>query len=989
MGRRFLAITIIVFLLGTMFFLRSPETQASQSTKPFTPSKVRVLVVSPKDIYYSGAHYLDADLARYGFNVTLSDASFDGVSTDYLTDPKTSDLSQYDVVILHGIVGFSTSMMSAEEVAHFTNYGGVLIVIGNALFVNETSGEWWGFDSEPVRLIEERLGVDFTRFLGFGGAWHNNGTFELMDSSIKGLPPSLSYTTIDYGSITFQLDLDLAPNGAREIYDFTITSSPDPSLIGMWTLGITYNEGVNHAVGVYIQGSYIYGVESGPSKISYFGLTDIVRRSSLLGSLIAYALESDIDTVVKPQPIANIRLDGVGQDFSQTYLNTSLSNFDSSVDTANITPTIGLIDYLDFMPDYWQNHAPEVLSQLKSRYKDWEYGTNLRYYEDPSNMTSGQIEALLDSIAGNYSNLGIDLFSTVIAPGGRWNQSTLDAMASKNLYLIDILDTYYSDWWDLRVNSSIIVHSGSAMLPERVWNASTEKLDWAENSTQPGLDKGSMDFRYFSIRDRLALAVRNGFPSFVYYVPNFRWDDVGTYSLRMVVENLMSEFPDIEFVPLNEAGLYFGNKWMRIENAIRASSVIEFDVDASSIPEVVKIGKGMLWLRINANESIQEVSIDNNGWFYFDDHSIRLPTPEKSVHIRVVLGTLPTPRVVESRFKVDRASYDGIRFNVSISSAENLNVSVRLSIPRVGAFSKDNWGMFCLEQTQWGYNFSVVNRILDFWAISDGFASFEVGALWIIDQTPPLYDSNVTLSANFSRLEIEISQVILCYNLGEDWTNVTATPQDGLWVATIPAMPFGTRVRYRFFAYTTIGKWFATEVVSYDVIDDIPPEVRDFEWYPSNPVAGESVRLKVAVGEPQNASGVKEVILTYYLGTGVFNVLESKTISMTNQNGTWSAEIPGHSGGAVVSFYVTAYDKTGNQEETEHYSYTIWILPISPLLFAFIVGIILVSVAVLVLYLWRLRRKKHQISSEKLVHRRIVPKVVFGSSDRVDIGLKH
>jgi len=434
----------------------------------------------------------------------------------------------------------------------------------------------------------------------------------------------------------------------------------------------------------------------------------------------------------------------------------------------------------------------------------------------------------------------------------------------------------------------------------------------------------------------------------------------------MVVGNLTSEVPDVRFVSLMEAGLYFGNRWMRVKNAIREGSVIEFDIDASSVPNVVNIGKGMLWLRINANESIQEVSINDNRWFYFDDYSIRLPTPENSVHIKVVLGTAPSPRVVESRYKVVRASYDGHRFNVSIASLENLNVSIRLSIPKVGIFSKDNWSLFCLETTQWNYNFSVQNRILEFWAISDGFTSFEVGVFWIIDQTPPWYNSPVTLSANYSGLELEVTQVILCYNLeGDVWTNVTATLQNGLWVATIPAMSYGTLVRYRLFAYAAIDKWFVTEVFSYNVIDETPPEVEDLEWGPNNPNAGQPVNVRAVVSKPQNASEVKEVVLRYYLGTEVTDILQAKTINMTNYNGTWMVEIPGQSGGAIVTFSVIALDNAGNKAETTATRYSVWVLPIPLWLTISIIGVVIAVGIAAGLYFFKFRKPKQEVEASK------------------------
>jgi len=495
----------------------------------------------------------------------------------------------------------------------------------------------------------------------------------------------------------------------------------------------------------------------------------------------------------------------------------------------------------------------------------------------------------------------------------------------------------------------------------------------AENFTQSNLDKNSIHYKYFSRRDKFALAAVNGFVGFVYYVPNFRWNEVGTYSLRTVYENLTFEIPDIRFVPLMEAGLYFGNKWMRIENASRAGSVIEFDVDASAIPNVVNIGKGMLWLRINANESIQGVSIDNNPWFYFDDHSIRIPAPMNSSHLKVTLGASPSPRIVGGKYNVVEARYDSYRFYVSVSSAQGLNISVRLFLPKVGPFRNVNWTVFSLE-TEWRYNFDPQSRILEFWAISDGFVTFEVGVFWSIAQTPPWYNSSTTITLNITGLRTDIQQVTLSYYVSDRRSNITMTLVDGLWVAAIPAMPFGTVVEYRLFVSDVFGRWFVTEIFSYNVIDETPPEVGVPTWDPLSPVAGQSVSVKVSVTEPENASGVKEVILWYYPGNDILGLARAKSINMTRENDDiWSAVIPGHSDGELVSFFMFSFDKAGNVKQTPHYSYTVAISPLS-LFIVILLGIGVVGGIGIILYFVKFKKSKR---NEKIVKIKFTSRTTF------------
>ena len=912
--RKFLLARIIVMLVLPLFSFSFPETGATSSLVPFTPHEVKVLVVSPANTYWNGGHYLISDLARYGFNVTQH-TSDDGTAVDYRNDAKTADLSQYDVVILHGgYFGFPPTTVTVEEVNHFTNYGGILIVIGNALFGNETTRARWDnfFASEPVLKLEQRLGVNFTDWLIHVGAayYHNNGNFTLTDSSVNGLPSFINYVTAVQESINYQVEV--TPKEANKIYDFTTED-------GVTTSGVTYYKNATGVVGIYIQGSYIYAIEdpAGSRQIRYFGLTDTAKRSSLLASLIAFALDTDINTIVKPQPLASVRLDYLGRwGWDETYLSSSLSNFNSVVDTHDVSPTISFTDFPDFNPEYWNKTVPTVLSQLKSVYRDWEYSCSLRN-RDTSSMSQSQIEFLIQDIKGNYTDLGMDQFSTVATLAGYWNQTTLDAMAYQNLYLLDMagepvdwgLDKYYADWWNSRIIFGVVVHSAAHM--SIGWNYT----DFTQVDPDPNVAKNILHHEYFEDRDKWALAVVNGFPSFVYNVWHFRRNEVGTYSLRTVCTNLTSEIPDIRFVPFVEAGLYFGNRWMSIDNPVREGSTIEFEVDSSAVPDVVSIGKGMLWLRIGTSETIQKVLINDEPWFYFDDHTIRLPAD--SVHVKVVLGESVDPTVTGTVYKVTETGWDGERFTVSVSAASGLNVSIRLMVPLLDAF--------CSE-ILWGYQFNATSQVLEFWAISDGSITFEVGA----DVTPPVmeeashsptwYNTSVTISVNITDLETDIGTAILGYSSDSSWINVTMVHEDGLYTAEIPAFRYGTVVRYRLYAFDNAGNWRSSEIFSYNVTDETPPEVGVPQWGPVSPSAGEQVLVRVSVGEPENASGIDTVKLWYYLHDDSYSW---QLVEMTYENDLWWGEIPDQSEGTAISFLVRAQDKAGNLDTTTDYSYEV------------------------------------------------------------------
>ena len=958
--RKSLAAVMIVVLVALPFYF-FPQPRAISNSTPFTPHEVRVLVVSPANLYLKGGHYLISDLARYGFNVTQH-TSDNATAVDYLSDQTTSNLDQYDVVILHGgYFRFPPTTVSLEEVNHFTNYGGILIVIGNALFGNESTRLFWDeedkvFVSEPIQKLEQRLGVDFTGYLGGGGAWHNNGTLSLTDDSIKGLPSSLSYVTNYPISINYQVVLT-AIEGGSEIYDFTVLGGP---FNGKKTSGVTYYKNpATGAVGIYIQGSFIYATEEPADslQIRYFGLTDISKRSSLLASLIAHAFGADINTIIKPQPLASIRLDYLGgRGFDESYLNVSLLNFHSTIGEYGIIPTIAFTDAPHFDPNYWQESVPNILSQLKGKYKDWEYSSSLRN-KNSSSMMQSEIEVLLRNIKGNFAALGIDQFNAIATFAGYWNQTTLDAMASENLHLLDMsghpeisgLGKYYPDWWNLRVvdalTSNVVVHSAAIM----GWWGAAEYFTQIDSN--PDVAKNILHFEYSKDRDKWALAVVNGFPAFTYGVWHFRRNEVGTYSLQTVYANLTSEVPDIQFVPLVEAGLYFGNKWVNILNPIRNGATIEFDVDSSAVPDVVSIGKGMLWLRVGTNETIREVSIDGEPWFYFDDHTIRLPAD--SVHVKVTLGERVDPTVVRTVYKVTETSWDGERFTVSVSTTPGLNVSIRLQIPF--------WNAFCNE-TQWDYKFDASAQILEFWAISDGSIALEVGAdvtspvLGEVDRSPTWYNTSVTVAVSFSDLETGVRTAILSYSSDSDWINVTMVREDGLYVGIIPAFRYGTEVKYKLYASDNAENWKTSGIFSYNVTDETPPEIGVPEWSPMNPSAGQPVHVQVSVVEPENASGLDSVEAVFFFER---DYSTADSVQMKYDDGLWSAEIPGQSGGKLVSFFIRAKDKAGNFGISEDYSYRVGGagLPWYMLIF----GLVLITIGIGAgLYFTKFRKVKRQ-----------------------------
>jgi hypothetical protein len=68
--KRYLPKAMIIMLAAPLVFFCIPQSGALSNSTPLTPNEVRVLVVSPANLYLKGGHYLVSDLASYGFNVT-------------------------------------------------------------------------------------------------------------------------------------------------------------------------------------------------------------------------------------------------------------------------------------------------------------------------------------------------------------------------------------------------------------------------------------------------------------------------------------------------------------------------------------------------------------------------------------------------------------------------------------------------------------------------------------------------------------------------------------------------------------------------------------------------------------------------------------------------------------------------------------------------------------------------------------------------------
>jgi parallel beta-helix repeat protein len=142
--------------------------------------------------------------------------------------------------------------------------------------------------------------------------------------------------------------------------------------------------------------------------------------------------------------------------------------------------------------------------------------------------------------------------------------------------------------------------------------------------------------------------------------------------------------------------------------------------------------------------------------------------------------------------------------------------------------------------------------------------------------------------------------------------NISMTIAGNKLKGTVPALKYGTKVTYN----VTIHADSAEVVVKsanyplpgpYSVGDQVAPTIGTPIVSPKTPTTNQTILITVNVTEPQNASGVNTVYLTYsVLGTNW-----SAAMNVVGNN-TYSAIIPPQTWDGTLSMSITAVDNAGN-----------------------------------------------------------------------------
>ena len=247
--------------------------------------------------------------------------------------------------------------------------------------------------------------------------------------------------------------------------------------------------------------------------------------------------------------------------------------------------------------------------------------------------------------------------------------------------------------------------------------------------------------------------------------------------------------------------------------------------------------------------------------------------------------------------------------NVTLSYSVDLGESINLTMCKIDGFYEVELPPQPYNVTvtfliyAWDNAGNVVVSAVDSYVVND----FHPPVISYIEHVPasPNYNETVSVFVNATEPSFAsgVGEVILNYNNGTAWMNVTLSFQDGLYVAMIPALPYGTVVHYRVYAFDIAGNWAVMDVYSYNVDDRFMPVAKIDAPACGSYLAG-YVNVEVYVYD-DNFSGAEltanETFLASWSETGLHTYVWNTT-KMSD---------------GVYVLKLNAYDEAGNVGETE------------------------------------------------------------------------
>jgi len=181
----------------------------------------------------------------------------------------------------------------------------------------------------------------------------------------------------------------------------------------------------------------------------------------------------------------------------------------------------------------------------------------------------------------------------------------------------------------------------------------------------------------------------------------------------------------------------------------------------------------------------------------------------------------------------------------------------------------------------------------------------------------PEYEDSVLVLAYITDLGSGVANATLRCTINGQTFEMSMARNGSVFFAEIPAQPYNSTVVYVVCASDKAGNKACSSEHAYVVGDFHPPVITFIQQVPAKPNYNETVTVVANATEPQNASGIKELCLTYWDG---FNW----TVVVMKLNGTlYTATIPELPYGTTVQYKVSAVDNAGNTATLDVYSYTV------------------------------------------------------------------
>ena len=181
----------------------------------------------------------------------------------------------------------------------------------------------------------------------------------------------------------------------------------------------------------------------------------------------------------------------------------------------------------------------------------------------------------------------------------------------------------------------------------------------------------------------------------------------------------------------------------------------------------------------------------------------------------------------------------------------------------------------------------------------------------------PEYEDSVLIIAYVTDSNSGVANVSLCCRVNGQASTIIMEERDKVYFAEIQPLPYNSTVVYIVLAYDKAGNEACSDEYSYTVGDTKPPVIMYIQQSPAKPNYNDTVVIVANASEPQNASGVKELTISYNCGD------EWKNASMELVDRLYKAVIPRQPFGTVVQYRVCAVDRAGNTAVFEVYSYTV------------------------------------------------------------------